>query len=192
MSTLLIIDVQRNYHSSEELAPTILKESKKFSNIVYIYDTWDGEAADNYDMWQPMAKAFCEKSFNPKVIEKQYGFFADFQLDDEYPHNLLVQLGKLLIKYNLYDADLISISDNQDLISEYDKLLKKFNIEELTFGEDFNTFLIPKRLYTQLIEVLPNKGITLVGGSIDACLKEIRLLLDIFDIEYTVDSNLIY
>lgn len=184
MSQLIIIDVQQNFLVSENLDKKLLDYSKNFSDIIYIYDIINSDGVPPYDMWDKMALAFENKEFKPKVLSKEYGFFRPF-IDYGLPENFIIDLGKLMIKSGYNDSREF-IGGN---ILFFKDLIEKYQLSADTFPYE-DPMIIPG-IYIDLKNFVQT-GAVLTGGGLNECLKEISILLNILDIDHTVNNELVY
>lgn len=182
----MIIDVQQCFDPSYEILDKVLEYSSNYSNIIYVYDVLNESKGFN-DMWDEMYFAYEEGTFDPNhIISKEYAFFRNL-MDEGYPDEFIVELGKFMIKYGLYDAREIYEEENY-LHEDFQKICDKHLVEEPDF-ESLTFYL------TDLKDDLDGKvfnGVVLVGGGRDECLKEVALLLDIMDIKYSIEESLCY
>ena len=190
MNQLIIIDVQQNFIQSKSLVDKILKYSKEFDYIVYIYDTMDGSPSDPYDMWENMKKDYLSGKFCPIIINKQYDFFRDLIDDEAYSDEFIVSLIQLMIKNNIENGEEILLEENY-LNDDLNNLCEKFNVLTPDFFAKHDTFYIPNELKNELDSKISNNCV-LVGGGINECLKEISILLKALNIEHTINKNFCY
>ena len=194
MSNLLIIDVQHTY-AVWVTNTTILEDipvlAKQYSNIIYLWDNVSGqELYDEVpDDWMQTSEDNEESfydSFN-KIIEKQYGFFRD--LMDSSKLNIdtddIILLGKFMLKEKI--TDMREIYDDAKLEKKINNTFKNNNIKNINFND--HTFTFPSDLAEELKQY---SSLTVVGGGLDECLKEVCILLDILDISYNIDLAYCY
>lgn len=204
MSQLLIIDVQVNYMewiSSADLLTKIPEVGSKFSSIIYLWDNtsgeefwdqfpeeWHNDYTLNDEGYEVEIPGFIN-NINHK-IEKQYAFFRGF-MDLGIDRDSLINLAKFMLNNNIYDFRMIP---NDDDIEK--KFLKLFKNEEEILDLYHNnidgySFYLPDDLINNLQEKIID-GVVLCGGAEKECLAEVALLLDVLDINYTIDKSIIY
>lgn len=188
MSKLIIIDVQTSFIEwilQTNILNTIPELADSYSEIIYLWDNISGQ--DLYDEipedWLlANTEGESEDAFYHKfsqVIEKQYGFFRDLMDTHEYSEEDLIQLGQFLLNNGL--TDIREIEDDIDILDKYKKTFKNSPLHNLDFS--CHSFYIPY----DLVESIKNFGsCSLVGGAIDECLKEFKILCLILNIEVTV------
>ena len=185
MAQLVIIDVQQCFDGSKDLDEKILEYSKEFADIVFIQDIINGDEVFPHDMWEEMAIAFENGEFSPMIIQKEYAFFRGL-MDKGCDEDFIVDLGKLMVKKNIWDAR--EISEDMEAAEELQKLYKKHGEEEIDF--EGWSFYLP-----HAIEEIGDKiiqGAILVGGGYNECLKEISLLLNVLDIQHSINQAYVY
>ena len=183
MSVLLIVDVQKTFKDSKSVVLDILEYQKQFSTVYYCYDIISGDGEDPFDMWDEMVEEFYSENFQPKIFTKEYAFFRSL-MDEGYSDELIVELGKLMRKYNLTDAREISESDFYEIFNElFESHGVNIDFEELPF-------YLPHDLLENL-DKLPN-NVTIVGGGVNECLKEVELVMQILDKPYAINHQYCY
>lgn len=183
MGVLLIIDVQKTFKDSNRVVLDILEYQKQFSTVYYCYDIISGDGEDPYDMWDEMVEEYYSENFQPNIFTKEYAFFRSL-MDEGYSDELIVELGKLMRKYNIKDAREISGSDFEEIFKD---LFNRHSVE-IDF-EDF-PFYLPHDLMENLSNLPDN--VIIVGGGVNECLKEIELLMQILDKPYSVNNQYCY
>lgn len=186
---LLIIDVQNTYrkwcHNLIDKIPLI---AENYSDIIYLYDTTDGTEWSE-EVPEEWMEEECESFYcRLNAITKQYAFFRgllDAGVDED--NEEIIKLGKFLIKNNLTDAR--EIEDDSKIKAQYLKEFKNSSLLNINFND--YSFYLPDDLIQDITERV-RPGVTLVGGARNECLKEIRVLLDILDVPYTVLEEYTY
>jgi hypothetical protein len=187
MKQIMIIDVQKTFEESSNIVEDIIEYSSKSDNVIYLYDIVSGEGEGFHDMWEEMLYAHEEGKFNPQhILTKEYAFFRNL-MDENYPDEFIVDLGKLMISNNIHDAREFYECESE-IFDKFKTLCKNHDVEEPDF--DSLTFSISD-LKTDLCGKVLN-GVILVGGARNECLAEVALLLDMMDIEYTINESLCY
>jgi hypothetical protein len=134
---------------------------------------------DEYEILDWLREYGYEDDANIEFYEKGYGFYRDLMeyLDEE----LIVKLGKYL-KYNRY-WDLRDINHK-----DVKKLVKDKFPEQYANGHNY-FFCLRDDIYKFL------KGAhkpVMIGGGQYECLKEIELLLQIYNVDYDLNYEFIY
>lgn len=199
MRQLVILDVQNLYgiwFQETELLKNIRESALNASSIVYIWDNTSGEEFSDEipEEWddayhldendQEVQTPGFYRQFN-SIIEKQYGFFRSY-MDSGVSREDIVVLGKFLLKNKI--NDIREIQNDKELEKEF---LAKFkgNIRRLYLAEE--AFYLPSDFISEIINNLTS-GLTLVGGGVNECLTEFSILLDVLDIEHSVNNDLTY
>lgn len=110
---------------------------------------------------------------------KQYAFFRnwmDFGIDE---HDI-IQAIRYMVMNRIYDSRDISDEILAKLLHD-DESFIKFAKDDIITIPDIN-----------IAELKHNSPCYLCGGGYDECLKEIRILLNTFNIKYKVINNLVY
>lgn len=192
MSTLLIIDVQETYRKHcSRLINELPEIFQNHDNIYYLWDNGSGESLFEQvpEEWLIEDDESTDSRYNQfnKTITKQYGFFRDFMdsINLGYPEEDIVQFGKFMISKG--------ISDSRDIVEDaslYEQANAAFKL-----NNNLKTFLENKaNLQTyimtipyDLIEELKNgDNYILVGGGINECLEEVRLLMEMIGVNYSI------
>lgn len=184
MAQLLIIDVQKTFKCSKDVVDPILKVLDNYSEVIYLYDVISGDGESFDDMWEEFYEDEEVYSKFSRKLTKEYAFFRDLMdagVDDEF----IVELVRLMMKHKICDARDIAESEHA---AEFEKLFAR-NQFYLSF--DNYGFHIPEDLVESLRSYV-RAGVTLVGGGLNECLKEVELLLCALDIKYSVLSSCTY
>jgi len=134
---------------------------------------------DEYEIREWLLEYGLETDENMTFYEKGYGFFRDF-MDSDVEDDVMVEIGKYMLKNNLTDHRQIKEEDR-----------KQFDIDEEYF-EDWYSFG-----FTGLeieLESFLNKGDKplLIGGGQYECFKEVVLMLEMLGYEWDKESQFIY
>lgn len=183
MGVLLIVDVQKTFKDSKRVLLDILEYQKQFSSVYYCYDIISGDGEDPHDMWDEMVDEYYAESFQPNIFTKEYAFFRSL-MDEGHSDELIVDLGRLMLKYNLTDAREISESD---FVDKFHDLFKSHGVE-IDFEE--LPFYLPHDLLESLSKLPDN--VIIVGGGVNECLKEVELLMQILEKPYSVNNQFCY
>lgn len=184
MSNLLIIDVQNTYKSffNEEFCSSIIDISSQYTKVIYLYDVLSGNS-----YYDELPESFIEnEEFIDRlnVVTKEYGFFRsimDINLDEEE----LVRLLKFMFKHNLGDNR--EIETNCEVLEEFKENFNKSPLLDIDFEDH------PVSIPFDLIEELHGlSNVTIVGGGRNECVREIAILLQVLDIDYTVEESLTF
>lgn len=178
---LIVVDIQPSYrlHFNFEMEDFI-NYLYNYDNIYYLYNGkelgYEGE--DEILDWLIDYSLDINK-VDLNFFEKGYGFYRD--LMEYLDEDKIVKLGKFLKDRKYYDLRDINDSDVKELIEN------EFP-ENYINGHDFY-FCLRDDIYEFLKNV--NNPI-LVGGGKYECLKEIEILLKIFNINYKIDNKFVY
>lgn len=199
MSQIVIIDVQNKYRiwfQDTDLLNNIKESCSNYSSVVYVWDNIDGddfsdeipeEWDDKYHFDENEQEILTDGFYrNFKIIEKNYGFFRSYM--GRIDRDVLIDLGKFMIKNNI--SDIREIKEDSSI---EDLFLKKFKKESelVSLYNQEESFYLPFDLINEVRNSL-SSGLTLVGGGRDECLSEFSLLLDILDIEHSINNSLTY
>jgi|TARA_R110002126_G_scaffold82497_3_gene202178 hypothetical protein len=179
--TLVVVDVQPEYQSyfvnmHHNLFEYINEHNNQLSNLLFLYNGESLGMIEEHEFryWMLDNGLDEEIAFSVDVYDKGYAFFRyciDGGIDDENIVNL--------IKYMIH----IGVNDSRDLDEDFwNGFIEKYgdeNIRELLeFSDD--AINIP-----DLMDILkPLNNITLVGGGINECLKEVEIALDTLNKSY--------
>lgn len=199
MSTLLIIDVQENYR--KHCNDLITKLPEIFKEYDFIYYLWDNIAGETLfeqvpEEWLIESKDDADDSvyteFN-KVMSKQYGFFRDFMDSGnlDYSEEDIIKFGKFMIRKGISDSR--DILEDESIYNEaIDSFKNSFSLSAFVANKaNFKTYVMT--IPFDLIEVLQNSNnYIIVGGGINECVEEVRLLLEMIGLNYTVRYEFTY
>lgn len=186
---VMIIDVQNTYMIWCKNLLRGIPEFCKFSKNYYVWDNVSGENFEEEfpDDWREEEYQEFYDSLN--IIDKQYGFFRslmDLGLDED--DESIVQLVKFMQKHRIYDSRMIL--ENDDVHREYKVLFKSSPLMNINL--DDYPISIPEDLIQSFHDYGVSDGVILVGGSTNACLKEVAILLRVMDIDYIIEESLTY
>lgn len=177
MNQLVIVDIQPAFPMSEYLVPSVLEYSKKFDDIVFIYDCHHQEGCgapfDPYvlDMYEDMAfnQEFRDKT---ECIGKEFGFLRGW-MDTGVDNDDIISIVKYMIEQN--------IGDSRDIAEGvFDVADEKRNCDSIGAGP-----------HTELDRYI-SQSVTLVGGGQYECLAEIDLLLQAMGRQTEINYSYVY
>jgi hypothetical protein len=179
---LIIVDIQPSYRIHMNMDMTDFTEWLNHHHdfdILYLYNGPDMGYEDEYEIREWLLEYGLETDENMTFYEKGYGFFRDF-MDSDVEDDVMVEIGKYMLKNNLTDHRQIKEEDR-----------KQFDIDEEYF-EDWYSFG-----FTGLeieLESFLNKGDKplLIGGGQYECFKEVVLMLEMLGYEWDKESQFIY
>lgn len=179
---LIIVDIQPSYRIHMNMDMTDFTEWLNHHHdfdILYLYNGPDMGYEDEYEIREWLLEYGLETDENMIFYEKGYGFFRDF-MDSDVEDDVMVEIGKYMLKNNLTDHRQIKEEDR-----------KQFDIDEEYF-EDWHSFG-----FTGLeieLESFLNKGDKplLIGGGQYECFKEVVLMLEMLGYEWDKESQFIY
>ena len=157
--------------------------AKEHDQVYYLYDTINDQAyySELFEEW--LSNEEFLDSLN--TITKSYGFFRSL-IDYGIDQDELVQLGKFLVKNNIVSAT--EIKKDNDLFNKFKEDFKTSDLKDINFED--NPFYLPDDLMDSLGSI--RNGVVLVGGGVNECLKEIRILLEIMGINHSINPNFTY
>lgn len=120
---------------------------------------------------------------NINFFEKNYGWFRDF-LDSFLEEDDIINIGRYMIEHDIYDS--------RDFKEKDIELLKNKNINTIYLNSDSRTMFIPKLKNYFSNNIYTEDNITICGGGVDECYKEVLLLLDMLKFEYNEKIKYIY
>lgn len=188
MSQLLIIDIQNNYkqHIGHYVINNLPEMASKFGTVYYLYDNINGEEFHDQLLEEWIDNESFINSLN--IRSKNYGFFRDF-MDTGIDIDEMVHLIKFMLEEKIYDIRDCQNSDNPELTQKFEEKFKNYEFFNLKF--DSHSFWIPDDLVKFLQEDISD-GVVLVGGGLEQCLREVELLLQALEIDYTIDHSFTY
>ena len=182
--TILIVDIQpghKNYISFDIYDFVEYLNKNKEKNILYLFNGTELGYDSEYDIKNWLIKYGLDDDIYIEFYEKTYGFFRDLidtGIDDKY----IIELGKYMIYNSLYSLN--DIPDNYKL-----EFYKNNNIDL----NEYSFFTIPYDIKEFLEDnIYKNEILELLGGGKDECLLEIKLLLNMMNINYNENYDFIY
>jgi hypothetical protein len=186
---LIVVDIQPEYSSYINFLPSFVdflnSNHENMSSITFLYNGYDTLGMINegdYKMWwmdQGLDEEVIDSSY---FYDKGYAFFRyciDSNIDDEH----IVGLVKIMIEKN--------VNDTRDLDNDFwDYYIERYGNKDvrelLEFSDD--CINIP-----DLMDYLSSyDNITLCGGGINECLKEVEIALNALDKKYTTIPKFLY
>lgn len=194
MSTLLIIDIQETYRKAcRQLIDSIPEIFKNYSKICYLWDDGDGSELFS-QVPEEWLYSTDEENDDDTVynkihhtFSKQYGFFRDFMdsINLGYPEEDIVLFGKFMISKGITDSR--DILEDENLCNDaLDFFKDNSNLTNFVKSKDSMNTYIMTMPYDLIEELRKGNNYTLVGGGVNECLAEVRLLMEMIDIDYTI------
>lgn len=188
MSQLLVIDVQETYRRflNPQLIADIISAMENSSDVIYLWDEIDNPDFSSECLTEIYEEIVFEGNLqHMRSISKEYGFFRGL-MDELEDDEILVRLGKFLIKHRIADARDLENPEYKEIFDEEfgDTVLSEVNMEDFIF-------FIPSELMESLRDSV-GSGVVLIGGGRKECLREISILLRIMDIDHTINESLTY
>lgn len=189
-NNLIVVDIQpdysKNIHFLPEFAQFLINTVKQRKKIIYFYNGQEVGGSDdahsiifwlleslNYEE-EEMDEVYGLLMHNIIWIDKGYGFFRNW-MDQDVSDDVIIKVIRLMV-------------------------IKKINDSRQLDEEELNNLGVCSSLYQDGIH-LPNislnqlkqfNGSYLCGGGRDECLKEVQLLMNAFNIKYTLLNRFIY
>lgn len=186
---LICVDIQPAYlyHISFNLQNWISSLAEFKGKILYLYNGPDlgYESENQIKNWLFELLDYDEESFKLLIkkiifVDKGYGFFRDAIDDTRIYTKEIVTLIAYMIKNKYWDT----------------RDLKKNEIPSLKISRYFKEQLISENIslfIPDFISILKSfSGATIVGGSKNECLLEIKILLDALNKNYKLFNSFIY
>lgn len=178
---LIVVDIQPSYriHMNFNIEDFI-KYMYKFDTIYYLYNGKEMGMEDENEILEWLVDyGLDESEVNIDFYEKGYGFYRD--LMEYLDEDKIVQLGKFLKDKRYYDLREINDKDVHELIDN------EFPREYVNGNNYF--FCLRDDIYEH-IQYVNNP--VLVGGGEYECLKEVEILMQIYDMNYELNYDFIY
>lgn len=189
--TIINVDIQPEYQSyiSFNLNEWVkfLNQSTENNNIIFLYngqDTLGMVSESEYIDWLFNLGIDEEVIDNATFFDKGYAFFR-YCMDNSIDEDAIVDLIKYMVTNDINDSRDIDEEMWNDFMNTTDH--SRQDVRDLleNAGDLIN---IP-----ELMEFLQNKNnITLTGGGINECLKEVELALMALDKPYSIISKFTY
>ncbi len=185
---VIIVDVQPAYASTAQSvgSDSIVKGLMDFLNaqtgpvVAYYNGAGEGFTEDEvYDVQSYfLENGLGDDQINKiQFIEKTYGFFRAW-MDQNIDTGLIIQLLRKMAQQK--------INDSREL---------KPGLEELLYDDEYESWMEDDPLYFPDINIAQLKsmsGALLCGGGRHECLKEIQLLMSVYNIRYKLAQDFIY
>jgi hypothetical protein len=191
--TIISVDIQPEYEDNISFDlyewGEYINMLGKNNRIVFLYngqDTLGMVSEDEYKMW---LYEFCgideEILYNSIFYDKGYAFFR-YCIDEGIDDENIVKLVQFMMKHNINDSRDLTNNELWDMfIEEYDMYVEDVR-ELLEFADDM--IYIP-----DLMDALkPLNNITIMGGGINECLKEVIIALDALNKPYNIIDEFCY
>jgi len=201
MKSLVIVDIQPLYHQHHrDITPKLLEyiedNSNSYENIIWFYNSKEygglEETIDDMNDYIGDFGIISEEQFESIIfIDKNHGFFRswmDTGVDEDYIKTVIEHMidngntdsGKIDEKnFKMLFKTFFKVSDD-DIVDEWS--------DEYEFFQD-NPINIPQFNWGAIKGL---KNVDLCGGSKGWCLAEIRILLELVDVEVNQLTNFIY
>lgn len=118
-----------------------------------------------------------------EFFDKGYGYLRSW-MDNNIQANVIIKTIREMYRQK--------VSDSRELFSEaedYEQAMEEF------LGSDYDPFMLDDPLsvgWTAMDQLKRYNNCYLIGGGREECLKEVALLMNAFNIKYTMIENLIY
>lgn len=191
MSQILIVDIQNTYikYIGNHILENLPKYASQFDTIFYLYDNMNGEPFHEQiiESWLGEENESFINRLNQRT--KNYGFFRSF-MDAGINDEEIVELVQFMLDEKVYDSRDLMDQENQELMLKFKQKFKNHDFMNLTKWDSYPIY-IPDDLVSMIQEDIRD-GVVLVGGGTQACLKEIELLLQALNINYTINHEFTY
>lgn len=185
---VIVVDVQPAYANTAQSvgSDSIVKELMQFLNnqtgsvIAYYNGAGEGFTEDEaFDVQQYFVERGLDENelHGIQFIEKTYGFFRSW-MDNDIDIGLIINILRKMAQQK--------INDSRDL---------EPGLEELLYDDEYESWMEGDPLYFPDINVAQLKsmsGALLCGGARHECLKEIQLLMSVYNIRYKLAQDFIY
>jgi len=186
VENLIIVDVQPAYRkfidfNVSEFVNWINNSS--FDEIFCLYNGPElGYDDDEYRIIHWYYEWGLDRDINFRFFEKSYGWFREFMedVDDE----TIVDIGRYMIEHEIWDSRHFKLSDV--------KILKDKGISTRYLGSEDRTMYIPELKDYLSNNIYSDEKITICGGGVEECFKEVTLLLQMMDYNYNEKIKFIY
>jgi len=175
---IIIVDIQPSYRIHMNMDMTDFTEwlnHHNYLDVLYLYNGPDFGYEGENEIREWLYEYGLDTDRNITFFEKNYAFFRDL-MDSNGTDEEIIKLGKYMIENDIRD------------ISEIEKL----NGVKTKFFDGDYSFYIPE--VKDVIEDFLNKGDKplVIGGGKYECFKEILLLLQMLDFDWSEESQFIY
>ena len=176
---VIVVDIQPEYKQYMHFR---MGECMEFLNenrdILVFFNGPDtvGQSSKNdiLGMWHE--EGFTSRRKNVKWIDKGYGFFRswmDVGVDEKEIQNTI----RYMVNNRIYDSRDIPDEKLLDFVGDYQERL----VDDPIYLPDISLGMLKKW-----------SGSYLIGGGRNECLKEVKILLDAFNIRYTLVKKFIF
>jgi hypothetical protein len=197
---LVVVDIQPEYEDAFGFKAYEFVEhlfNADYDNIFYLYnghDTLDMVTEDELKNWIAENSdgdydSAYEKMDYIRFYDKGYAFFR-YCIDEGFANDEIVSLVKFMVERDVNDSRELDEDFWNDFVDKYkeDINLSPLSVRELLeFSDDMIN--IPDLMdFLKMIR----GDITLIGGGVDECLKEVIIALEALDKPYNVDHKWTY
>jgi len=194
---VICVDVQPAYmdYTPREYAQDVAKFLAQQNAPILMYVNADdtGITEDNIEndvipMWQEIFEDvgydFYEDGFDKmEFFDKGYGYLRAW-MDNNIQANVIIKTIREMYRQK--------VSDSRELFSDaedYEQAMEEF------LGSDYDPLMLDDPLsvgWVAMDQLKRYNNCYLIGGGREECLKEVALLMNAFNIKYTMIENLIY
>lgn len=190
-NNVIVVDIQPIYRSNIHFD---IDEFVSFlddnGNILYFYngpDTVGGDTKE--DIYEWLYHHNIQKDFKSiKWVDKGYGFFRSW-IDSKVDEKFIKKAIRLMLRKKVHDSRDIDIEVWKEEIPDLWKFVERKYGE---YSEGFFDSAIYLPTDIRIDKLKKWKGSYICGGGIMECLKEILILLSVFNIKATVIRRFTY
>lgn len=182
---LIVVDIQPQYITSVDgfvgdLAKYINNRNGRQTLMLYNGPELTEDDIDDIKYW------WYEEGMNPNIIDsiewidKGYGYLRSW-MDNGISENVIIKAIREMYKQRVTSSSLLFNGD-EDKIKEF-------------IGSEYDDWMIDDEIHIQWMDISAlnrYKNCYLCGGGREQCLKEIMILMNAFNIKYTLLQQFIY
>jgi len=190
--TSIIVDIQPSYAKwcDKIITPNFFEFLKSQQNILWFYNGEEVGSDDNPDnifQWLVQDYDFDEEEldniFNKiEFKEKSYGFLREY-MDSEIPDWLTIKVLRLMKQHKVWNA---SDLDLEEFLG--DDYWEFINPD----GKDYFPDIYLQGQYIKIAQLKQYGNGFICGGGKDECLREIQIIMNAFNIKYTILKEFVY
>jgi len=186
IDNLIIVDIQPTYSefidfNIDEYVHWINESS--FDEIFCLYNGPElGYEDDENRIKKWYYRWGLDNNIKMRFFEKSYGWFRDFMEDMDDDN--IIAIGKYMISHNMWDS--------RDFKKKDIKVLKDRGISTRFLGTEDRVMYIPELKDYLSNNIYTNENITICGGGVAECYKEVNMLLQMMKYKFKEKIKYIY
>lgn len=186
---IIVVDVQPEYakfsRENNRISEKIINfvKNQNFKTLMFVNAEDTGVSADSIDdikyFWEENG---FEDWHNVTIVDKGYGYLRSW-MDLGVSDKSIIKAIRMMYQ--------MKISDSRGVVEDYDDEASAEKWKELLEDPNIPQDSISVQ-WTSVKRLREYNGAYIVGGGRDECLREVTLLMNAFNIKYTLIDSLIY